>query len=1079
MENLVGIFLNNLVLRSDLSGDHTFRELLTQVRQTALDAYIHQEIPFELLLEELSVERDLSRTPLFQLLFNMLNLADSSLYLPDIQVKYLFPVNPEANFDLTLYATELTNGLYLQLVYNTDLFNADRMVIFLQQYCHLLAQIAAQPDLPLTAYTLITSDAEPSLPDPTKPLFESWSGAIHDLVSAQAAKTPHLVAVRDAATSWTYAELESRSNQLAHTLRESGIHNQDVVAIYANRSASLVWAMLGVLKAGAAFLLLDAAYPPARLRGYLETAKPRGWIALATAVPLPSTLSEWVSQSDLACDLTLPQQQTAVPAIIAQQPLTAPKVVVGPDDLAYVVFTSGTTGTPKGILGRHSPLAHFFPWQANTFGLTDSDRFSMLSGLAHDPLLRDIFTPLIVGATLFIPAQTEMLQPGKLAAWLAHNQITVAHLTPALGQVAATTVPDQPAPNLPALRYAFFGGDRLTGHHVHSLQILAPKVTCVNFYGTTETPQAMAYHIVSSANGSRVASEKPVPLGRGIDNVDLLILNANRQMTGIGELGEIYVRTPYLTKGYLQADSLTMERFVPNPLRTDTADLLYRTGDLGRYLPNGLVTFAGRADRQVKIRGFRIELAEIEAALAQLDGVQQCAVLAHGADVSAVQLVAYIVGAAKRPSTTDLRAALTKIVPDYMIPAFFIELEELPLTPNGKLDTNRLPAPDDASLTHPNKYTPPTDLLENELVNIWENVLKVQPIGIHDNYFELGGHSLQTIALFAQMERAFNKNIPLALIFEAPTIAQLAAVLREKGEKSEWSVVVPISPGGSKRPFFCVHGGAGHVYHFRGIARHLSPDQPFYGLQPRALNALPNHYSNIPRMAADYVKEIRKVQPHGPYYLGGFCFGGIVAFEMARQLTKMEEAVALVAIIDSVSPNYKSSQPTSIPPKPKGTLWQRHTVALKKHQSVQSKLVYLAKRVKGRSLVMLARFKPARKRLEKRYYRFLIRWHWVTKRPLPLWLNNIQLLEINRHARKQYQPTPYSEELTVFRQFSKEDESTIPPHLGWASLTSKTVHVYEIEGEHLALLQEPNVQELAKYLQASLDASRAKYEVEV
>ena len=1071
IENLVGIFLNNLVLRTDLSGNPTFRDLLTRVRQTALDAYSHQDLPFEPLLDVLAVERDLSRTPLFQVMFNMLNLADSNLHLPHITAEKLFPINQESNFDMTLYVGGGEHELRLQLVYNTDLFDEARMTALLAQFKHLLGQIAAQPDQPLANFSLVTPQIRPLLPDPRTPLPPQWTAPVHELVQQQAQRQPNKVALQDSQIRWTYGELEQRSNQLAHVLRTQGIRNEDVVAIHATRSAALVWAMLGVLKAGAAFMLLDAAYPPARLRSYLETAVPRGFIHLQTTAPLPGELADWLAQAALACNLTLPQTGTAVPAPISQQPTTSPDVSVGPDDLAYLLFTSGTTGQPKGILGRHSPLSHFFPWQINTFGLTTDDRFSLLSGLSHDPLLRDIFTPLLAGATLHIPTQETLIQPGELANWLAKNQISVAHLTPPLAQVIALA---PSAPALPTLRYTFFGGDRLTGQAVQTMHNLNPAMRCVNFYGATETPQAMAYHLIQPEEVADINPDQIVPLGQGIEGVQLLVAQTNGRLCGVGELGEIYVRTPYLSKGYLQAADQTEAHFLTSPVTQNPADRWYRTGDLGRYLPDGQVVFAGRADRQLKIRGFRIEPAEVEGALKRLPAVDQCYVTVWQDTAVPPQLVAYVVGSAI--DSESLRASLSATLPDYMIPTAFVALDHFPLTPNGKLDTAQLPAPDLAQNLQQAAYAPPRNALENTLVNIWENVLDVEPIDIHDNYFRLGGHSLQTIALFAQINQTLGQQVPLAVIFEAPTIAKLAAAILAKGQTEDWSVVVPISPSGSKRPFFCVHGGAGHVYHFRALAHHLEADQPFYGLQPRARNTLSENYANIKRMAIDYVNEIRAVQPHGPYYLGGFCFGGIVAFEMAQQLSQMGEPVALVAIIDTLSPNFKATTATPTPANRPNNRWQRHATALRRQAGWQNKLAYIMNSLKGRRNRLVSSFEHLKKKAQRRLDHIQIRWYRFLKRPLPLDLHNLHMLEMNRQARKQYQPVPYAGDLTVFRQYDHEDDDSIPHHQGWASLTTQTVHVYDIEGKHLALLQEPKVQELAQHLQASLHASQARHE---
>ena len=1065
IENLIGFFINNLVIRTDVADDLTFRELLAQVREQALAAYAHQDLPFEKLLEELKPERDLSRTPIFQVFFNMLNVELYQLDLAGLQVERLSRTDRESKFDLTLYAREQNGRIHLRLIYNADLFAAVRMAELLRQFQTLLTQIIMQPGCPLADYQLVTETARPLLPNPNQSLPVVWPGAIQSLVSQQANRTPNKVALSDAQAEWSYAELEARSNQLAHYLRANNVGSGDVVAVYADRAASLVWSMLGILKAGVAFLVLDPAYPAGRLQHYLKEAKPKGWLQLETAVSPAAAIVEWLNQAELACRMILPSGPTAVPPEIEQQPTTRPELAVEPDDLAYLIFTSGTTGQPKGIMGRHRPLAHFFPWQIETFGLTAEDRFTMLSGLAHDPLLRDIFTPLLAGATLYIPTQEEMLQPGQLANWLAAHDITVTHLTPAMGQVMAITTSEQTAVRLPSLRYAFFGGERLTQQDVHTLQALAANVTCVNFYGTTETPQAMAYHVATPDPVARETAETEnlVPIGQGIADVQLLVLNARQRLAGIGELGEIYIRTPYLARGYLHNASLTTERFVPNPLTDNPEDRWYRTGDLGRYTPTGTVMFYGRADRQVKIRGFRVELLEIEAVLGQVEGVANAVVTAPKSAMGKLQLVAYVVMAGERPfSPTELRTALSHTLPAYMLPAAFVQLDQLPLTPNGKIDYAQLPVPEQTALLDQQQYVPPSDALENQLVNIWETILNVRPIGIHDNYFEMGGQSLQTIALFAQIEKAFQTRIPLATIFQAPTIAELAEVMRQNVETETWSSLVPIAPSGSKRPFFCVHGGAGHVYHYRALAQHLGKEQPFYGLQPGKGNGGTSHREDdVKSMAAAYLNEIRQVQPQGPYYVGGFCFGAVVAFEMAQQLTKMGETVALVALIDALEPSYNGQiiPPAGMPPL-------EELIGSSGPATVKTQIKIM---IAGLARYLYTTATPLRRRwrrMSKSRDKWLVRFYKTLGRPLPHRLQNYEMLAAARSARQKYVPEIYSGNLAVFRRGDVDEK--IPADMGWQRFTTQNVQVYQIPGGHLQLLQEPYVQELAKQLEISI-----------
>jgi amino acid adenylation domain-containing protein len=548
---------------------------------------------------------------------------------------------------------------------------------------------------------------------------------VHERLSQQAHRTPGKVAVRHKEAAWTYGDLNSRSNQLAHYLLDHRIQPNDLVAIYGHRSAALVWALLGVLKAGAAFVILDPVYPSCRLIERLRAARPKVWLQIEAAGPLPNDLKEFLRTSSCRCRFELPS--SLMPAqILMDYPTNDPGISVRPDDLAYVAFTSGSTGEPKGILGTHRPLSHFLQWHTQFFDLNESDRFSFLSGLSHDPALRDIFAPLWLGATLCIPDSEHIGSADYLADWLKREEITISHLTPAMIQLlsGATPLTAQASPPSRAshsrLRYIFSGGDILSKSDVLSARDLFPSVTCVNFYGATETPQAMGYFIVPEDKDDLQAKEI-IPLGRGIEGVQLLVLNDARQLAGVGELGEIYVRTPYLARGYLDDDTLTQQRFSVSPFAPEIpGDRLYRTGDKGRYLPDGSVEFAGRTDNQVKIRAFRIELGEIEAALRQHPAVQESVVLARseiqtieteGTEnakskaytdpnnienlESAKRLVAYLVtkqGAV--PTTTELRAFLKQKLPEYMAPLVFVYLNALPLTPNGKVDRRGLPAPE-------------------------------------------------------------------------------------------------------------------------------------------------------------------------------------------------------------------------------------------------------------------------------------------------------------------------------------------------------------------------------------------------
>jgi amino acid adenylation domain-containing protein len=787
LEGIVGIFLNTLPLRVDLGGDPEFGSLVERVRDGCLEAYARQDLPFERILAALRPDREVGRGPLFQVLFNMLDLPRSESSAGGLEIEISPPAEIPSKFDLTFYVTALgEEGIGFHLVYNAHLFDAERIEDLLEQLRGVLAQAAEAPGRRLGELSLVTAAAAARLPPLTLELAATWPGAAHERLAEQARRQPDAPAVVDGGETWSYRDLEAESSRLARLLTAGGVQPEEAVAVYGLRSAPLVAALLGVLKARAAFLILDPAYPALRLIDRLRIASPRSWIRVA-GTPVPEELARYLDTVDLRCRIELDLSPAA--GLREGGPERAEDLEdgCGPGALAYVAFTSGSTGEPKALLGDHGPLSHFLHWHAATFAFTPWDRFAMLSGLAHDPLLRDVFTPLWVGATLCVPEPEDVASPSRLAAWMRQQSITVVHLTPALSQVLAAAGPDA---SLPALRYAFFGGAPLSGLDTARLRRLAPAVTCVNFYGTTETPQAMSVHVVASGE---IGGEQPVPLGRGIDGVQLLVLRGSERLCGIGELGEIHVRTPYLTRGYLDDDALTGQRFLVSPFTCREDDRMYRTGDLGRYRPDGEVAFARRADRQCQVRGFRVEPAEIEAALCGHPAVREAVVVARAGGSRGDELVAYVVATARPPAPGELRSHLLRRLPEHAVPSAFVALAGIPLTPNGKVDVRALPAP--AGPSSMEEAARPRTPVEELLAGIFAEVLEQDRVGLEDDFFERGGHSLLATQVVARVRDALGVELPVRSVFQAPTVQGLAAQVEREmgtGERRGHAAIPPL-----------------------------------------------------------------------------------------------------------------------------------------------------------------------------------------------------------------------------------------------------------------------------------------------
>ena len=605
-EGLIGLFINALPLRCDLAGDPSFTALLQRVREICLDAYTHQDLPFEKIVEALSPRRDSGRNPIFDILFNLADVSERALQLSGCAVEPWASHEPAAKFDLVVSAPEIDGVFELALVYNTALYRGQRIALLLEQWIALLGQIVAQKEVPVSRLSLLTESARQVLPNPAAPLDDRWQGAIHELLAQQALRTPNNVATVDAEQSWSYADLDLNANRLARHLIDRGIKPKEVVAIYAHRGAPLALALLATLKAGAAFLILDPADPPARNAEYLRLAQVRGFIELEAAGTPPEELARALAEQSLSCRWIMPRARTEIIAGLAKFSDSASDIAIGANDPAYIAFTSGSTGEPKGVICRHGPITHFLPWQKSHFGLRQSDRFAMLAGLAYSHLHRDLFTALFLGETLYIPDASEARAPEPLARWLDRHAITVLHLTPALGQLLRCNKQTR----LPALRRIFFGGDVLSADDIADTRRLAPNAVIGSFYGATETQRAVGYYEIAID-----CADPIIPLGRGIADVQLLVLTGQGQLAGIGELGEIYVRSPHLAAGYIGDEELTEQVFMVNPFTQEPRDRLYRSGELGRYRADGNVEWAGRRDRRINIRGFRVELAEIEIAL--------------------------------------------------------------------------------------------------------------------------------------------------------------------------------------------------------------------------------------------------------------------------------------------------------------------------------------------------------------------------------------------------------------------------------------------------------------------------------
>jgi amino acid adenylation domain-containing protein len=759
----VGCFLVTLALRVRLDEAETFAAALRVCRAAALDAYAHRDLP----LDRLASARDFG----LDVLLNLLPPAPAPRRAAGLDLALLPRPIETPKVDLTLYARGAQAGaLELGLVHDARRFDAELLDGLLASTVALLAAAARDPSVALWR------SPGPPLPALAVPRLDGGATVLAAIAEA-ASRHAHLPAVIEGESTFTHAELDAASASVARRLVALGVAPGQRVALVAARRGALVAAILGVLRAGASFVLLDPAHPAARLAACLRLAAPARVLAIGDA-----------RAPGIATDLLVPLDLPGLLALGADLPALPSSNIVA-DDEAYVAFTSGSTGEPKGIRGAHGPLAHFARWAIETFAIGPDDRVSMLSGLAHDPLLRDLLVPLAAGAAIVVPDLPQLLEPGALADWLGTGAVSIAHLTPAMASLLGAVDEEGPGgvrviagPALPHLRVLLLGGDVLPVREAERLRALLPGALVASVYGATETPQIVAWHVIDEADAARAR----IPVGVGIDGAEILVLDPQGEALLPGEIGEIVVRSPHLALGYLRAED-GGDRFL------DLAGTrAYRTGDLGRRLVSGEVELLGRGDAQVKIRGHRVEIAAVEQALAAHPGVQRALVTARPDAGGELRLVAHLVPHSVPPARASLEAHARATLLDAERPSAFVILDRLPLTPSGKIDRRALPDP---ALPAPGAERPRTRL-ERTLAAIWEQVLAAPEVGLDDDFFALGGHSLRAVQVLSRLRDATSIELPLRALFDAPTVRALALRVEPQasGEREPGALRSGLSP---------------------------------------------------------------------------------------------------------------------------------------------------------------------------------------------------------------------------------------------------------------------------------------------
>lgn len=881
MYAMVGHCVNLLPVRSVINEKVTFSEYLKSRKATMLDVFEHQEFTMGSLLSKLPLQRDPSRIPLVPAVFNVdLGITQGVDFSG---LTYRFVSNPRKyeNFEFFLNATGMGDILILECSYNTDLFEDEMIRLRMEEFVMLLKDIVANPSLSVAELNLLTRDEQQNI-------FVEWSGkqeqfpaynGLHQLIEEMAEQHPEQTALLYQGSKMSYATLNEQSNALAVHLQQSGVKKDVPVAIYMERSPEIIIAILAVLKAGGAYVPIDFSYPQDRIAYLLQDA----------ACPVIITQEKYRDNLPHSNAVTLLREEWN--NIFEKYKNRKPEQHTLPTDLCYVIYTSGSTGKPKGVLIEHRTAIHYISYcNKHYFGNKKYGNFGLYSSLSFDLTVTSIFCTLTRGKTLTIFKQEEDVINILKQTFQPDSAIDVIKMTPA--HILALETLSLKSNNICK---AIVGGEELLPKHVDILRNINPEMEIINEYGPTE---ATVGCIVKDVKIPSDAST----IGKAISNTQAYIFDFNMQPVPPGVQGKLFIGGDGLARGYKNRDELTNEKFVSEKY-TGANLRVYDTGDLARFRYDGDMEFLGRIDNQVKIRGYRIEIGEIENVISSIREVKEVTVIVREDNPNDKRLVAYVVPEKNVTlEISDLKERLKSALPDYMIPSAFVLMEKIPLTANGKIDRKALPVPEVNTKSESANFEEPHNPLESLLAGIWSDILKQDKIGIHDNFFELGGHSLLGIKMMGEIEQKTGVKLDYPTLFRASTISQLAKVINAEDLNMEWPIVVPLQQGSNKTPLFLVHMHNGNIQRWRVLLKYLDKNQPVYAIQPRGLDEKYDYHYSIPDMAKFYLSEIKKIQPSGPYRLGGLCFGGTVAVEMARQLNEMGEKVELVFMINNYAP---------------------------------------------------------------------------------------------------------------------------------------------------------------------------------
>ncbi len=1037
-EGLIGLFANMLAMRGDLAGDPTFRELLRRTRDRALEAYAHQDLPFDSVVESFNPERNLSYPPIVQVTFQVRNYPLENTRLESLEVEEVDFDPGVAQFDLSLDVTEKSHGLFCRLAYNHDIFDREKIARMAGHFEALLEGIATDPDKNISRLPMLTAaERHQLLVEWNDTQREYPHECVHRLFEQQVERTPDAVAISYEGEQLTYRELNERANQLAHHLIGLGVGPDVVVGICVDRSLEMIVAIVGTLKAGGGYLPLDPEYPNERLAFMVGDAEPR---VLLTQEHLRNHLPDHAART-VCLDGDW--------GTIAKGSTDNPRTTASSENLAYIIYTSGSTGRPKGVEVVHRNVSRLFAATQAWFGFNASDVWTLFHSYAFDFSVWEIWGSLLHGGRLVIVPLLVSRSPESFYELLGRERVTILNQTPSAFVPLIECDQLSESHDGLALRLVIFGGEAL------DFATLKPwfdrhgdiKPQLVNMYGITETTVHVTYMPLKSSD---VAARHGSIIGRPIPDLQIYVLDRQLNPVPVGVTAELYVGGAGLARGYLNRAELTAEKFISNPFSDDPGSRLYRTGDSGRYLSDGNLEYNGRIDNQVKIRGYRIELGEIESTLAQHPAVQEAVVVAQESNGD-TRLVGYITARApSSPTVHELRSYLKEKLPHYMVPAAFAVIDTLPLTRNGKIDRANLPPLDEGAVVDHRPFVAPRDDLERRLQTIWQELLNTSPIGVHDDFYAIGGHSLLGAKLLARIEGEFNRRIPLTAMFPAPTIESIAARIAGGTKDSEWPATETIQPLGCLPPLYVV----GNFSRFKALGRKLGTDRPLIGLSiPDELRLrLPYNLKQLAGIQASSILDLNKGEP---IFLIGFSAEGVLAYEIAHQLVAAGREVGLVAMIDTTCPSQRR-EPRILQIARSAAIHLRAIRSIGLGQApaaIADILSRVALRLKVRAWKLASSLGIVPEPL-------------APKRPADLVMAMVL-------ATRRYVPPSYQGRVILFKQTDNREGRFRFVDYGWGEVVRGGLEICEIPGDHLTLLVEPGVGTVAAKLDALMKSACA------